>query len=163
VNIAITGHRPQDLGSRTMEDIQSLARHMVRRCAERWPDEPLIFHTGAAIGVDLWVANAVIAMGAGNVLHPPLMEPAIYAQRGWTIADSDLLKRVRGHSDSICVICPQPVAPMYQRRNEHMVDSSRLLVAYWSGKPRGGTYNCIQYARRMDVPVLNALDGFRRI
>ena len=163
MDIAITGHRPKDLGRIGRDVIMAHTMTLIRRANERWPGETITLHTGAAIGVDLWVAEAAIAAGVRNHLHPPLKDPAIYAQRGWTIADADLLKKITGLSDVVCQTCPRPVAPEYQRRNEHMVDSSRLVIAFWTGKRSGGTYNCIQYAKRMDVPVLNALDGFRRI
>lgn len=165
MNVAITGHRPQGLEGRTRDVIDELSRAMVARCIERWPDQTITFHTGAAIGIDLMVALQVIGMGVGHRLHPPLVEPVIYTQRDWDHTDIEHYQWVRDHSDRVCPTCPQDriSAAGYQRRNVHMVDSSQLLIAFWNGKPGGGTWNCIRYARSVDVPVLNALDGFKRI
>ncbi len=38
-----------------------------------------------------------------------------------------------------------------QKRNEWMVDNCDMLVAVWDGTD-GGTYNCIDYAKRMKKP-----------
>jgi len=45
-----------------------------------------------------------------------------------------------------------------QKRNEWMVDYIRpsgLLVALWNDDPSGGTWNCINYARRQGVSTGN--------
>ena len=36
-----------------------------------------------------------------------------------------------------------------QERNVWMVDNSGLLVTIWNGTTRGGTWNCLQHARRV--------------
>jgi uncharacterized phage-like protein YoqJ len=41
-----------------------------------------------------------------------------------------------------------------QRRNEWMVDRADKLVALWDGS-WGGTFNCIEYARKKGVPFDN--------
>ena len=43
-----------------------------------------------------------------------------------------------------------------QLRNEWMVDRCNQLMAMWDGSP-GGTANCIKYANKRGVPVVNLI------
>jgi hypothetical protein len=57
----------------------------------------------------------------------------------------DLLARAR----SVVVVCAGGYHPeKMQRRNVRMVDDSDLVLALFNGS-RGGTFNCIEYARSM--------------
>jgi uncharacterized phage-like protein YoqJ len=40
-----------------------------------------------------------------------------------------------------------------QIRNEWMVDNSHFTLAIWNGIQKGGTWNCIQYARKQGKTV----------
>lgn len=43
----------------------------------------------------------------------------------------------------------------YQKRNESMVDDCDILVAFWTGKKeKCGTYNCMKYARKVLIPII---------
>ena len=44
-----------------------------------------------------------------------------------------------------------------------MVDNADILLAFWSGKRHGGTWNAIQYALKVGKPVHLAFESFRRL
>jgi hypothetical protein len=46
----------------------------------------------------------------------------------------------------------------YQERNERMVDEADFLLAFWVGRRKGGTFNCMKYANRRSKLIFNALD-----
>ena len=41
-----------------------------------------------------------------------------------------------------------------QLRNEYMIDNSDVLIAIWTGKRYGGTFNAIQYAIRKNKRII---------
>jgi hypothetical protein len=43
----------------------------------------------------------------------------------------------------------------YHRRNRRIVDHCDLLFVYYDGRTSGGTYETIQYAKQINVPVIN--------
>ena len=43
----------------------------------------------------------------------------------------------------------------YQQRNEAMVNNANYVFAVWTGKPVGGTANCIRYALSQGKDVYN--------
>lgn len=41
------------------------------------------------------------------------------------------------------------------RRNEWMADRANLMLAFWDGNKKGGTFNCIEYCKRKNIPWIN--------
>ena len=41
------------------------------------------------------------------------------------------------------------------RRNEWMSDRVNLMLAFWDGNKKGGTFNCIEYCKRKNIPWIN--------
>ena len=41
------------------------------------------------------------------------------------------------------------------RRNEWMADRANLMLAFWDGNEKGGTFNCIEYCKRKNIPWIN--------
>lgn len=49
-----------------------------------------------------------------------------------------------------------------QLRNVYMVDRSELLIAVYNGSKRGGTFNCITYAKgKKDILCIDLTDGLK--
>jgi hypothetical protein len=46
-----------------------------------------------------------------------------------------------------------------QGRNEWIVDNVNLMLALWDGS-KGGTYNCIQYCNKKNIPWVNLWDSW---
>lgn len=115
------------------------------------------FHSGGAAGFDTLVAvnlNPKALISAAHFKHT-LHIPFSY--------QITALGVVGAHAEDfdLCRECgpkPQYVRAtdnhLYQRRNEHMVDSADLLVAYYNGQA-GGTKNCIEYAVKKGVRVVD--------
>lgn len=47
------------------------------------------------------------------------------------------------------------------RRNEWMADRVNLTLAFWDGNKKGGTFNCIEYCRKKNIPWINLWDKIR--
>lgn len=51
------------------------------------------------------------------------------------------------------VVSPYYFKGCMQKRNRYMVDKSDLVLAIWSGKQSGGTWDTIKYARSKNKPI----------
>lgn len=47
------------------------------------------------------------------------------------------------------------------RRNEWMADRANLMLAFWDGNKKGGTFNCIEYCRKKNIPWINLWDKIK--
>ena len=47
-----------------------------------------------------------------------------------------------------------------QQRNELMVNDSDMVLALWDGESAGGTWNCIQYAGKVEKEIVNLWDAW---
>ena len=134
--VAITGHRSENC------EAEEVVRGRLRDAF--LAEKPTTVIVGMANGVDLWAGDIALSMGLGVVAAKP-----------WTghrprIQDRELYSRIiEGASKTVSVVDVQdyPGAWVYQRRNEWMVDHADLVIAYWNGIEKGGTYNCVKYAR----------------
>lgn len=152
MKVAITGHRPEDIG-----------------VAERWVKEqlatvfmelmPTQVFVGMAAGVDLWAADVALTLGFPIVACKP------WAGHYPRVADRELYLKVWDEaaeqvnvSDSETYTSPQ----LYHARNHYMVDNSDVVIAVWGGKTSGGTYQCLKYAKQHNKPYI-VIDPTKRV
>jgi uncharacterized phage-like protein YoqJ len=133
--IAGTGHRPEDI-----EETEDEVRAKIRSALLELSPDAVI--TGMASGFDLYLGSEALDMGietwaarpwAGHT--PRRSEDAQYAR---IVAEAT---KVIDVNVSAVYLGPW----MYQDRNVWMVDHANNMLAYWSGKKKGGTYNCLKY------------------
>lgn len=138
--IAVTGHRSEDCGAD-----ETTVRGRLREALVRAPSaEDHVVICGMANGVDLWAGDEARILGYD-----------VWAAKPWAghqprRADRELYARIIAHASRVVNVVESleyPGAWCYQKRNEWMVDHATHVLAYWSGKEKGGTYNCIKYAR----------------
>jgi len=115
------------------------------------------FISGLAIGVDMLGVESVAlvrAFGGPEVEITGAMPFPSQASR-WP-------KPTRDHWDNICGLCNEVLAisedPYHpskmQIRNVWMVDNSDYVIAIWDGISKGGTQNCMDYAKSKGKPIL---------
>lgn len=143
--IAVTGHRSEDCG-KPEEQVRASLR-------EAFLDaKPSTVIVGMANGVDLWAGDEALDLGMEVWAAKPWKghksrrdDVVIYAK----VIDG--ASRVIDVDDSLSYPGPW----VYQKRNEWMVDHATHVLAYWSGKMSGGTYNCLKYAMKTETPIRN--------
>lgn len=150
--LAGTGHRPDKLGGYSLTLEVALTDFAGRVLARQ---RPVGVISGMALGWDQALAVAAVRLGIPFVAAIPFEGQE---SRWPTLAQmhySWLLKA----ASHVHVVTPKnsltdewqglqpPIAWAMQRRNEWMVDNSTALLALWNGDRKGGTFNCIQYAR----------------
>lgn len=147
--IALTGHRPEDC-----ED-EGTVRRKVRDALESAAGVTTVI-TGMASGYDLWGGSEALALGLDVVAAKP------WAGHGPRIADRELYARVIEGANRVVNVDDAESYPgpwVYHKRNEWMVDNATHLLAYWSGKKSGGTYACLRYAMKKQVPIRNIYES----
>jgi uncharacterized phage-like protein YoqJ len=152
--IAWTGHRPKDLpdwsDTKFRDTLEAIAPD------ERWRNAHFI--VGGALGVDSWAAKFAMTHGVTFDLHLPFT-PGVQS-RGWSDFDKELLEDSIKMASEVRIIGDNHYdVAMYQKRNISMVDTAVQVFTIWSGKRYGGTWNCIQYAHRVQKPVFNLITG----
>jgi len=115
------------------------------------------FISGLAIGVDMLAAECV-ALTRTFVETPITLTGAMpfpSQPSKWPQQTKDHFQHVCSLCNKVIAVSPDPYHPSkMQIRNEWMVDHSNYVIAIWNGVEKGGTWNCISYARSTNKPVL---------
>lgn len=143
--IAVTGHRPEACP----EDEFTIRDKFGAVYEEVKPDTVIV---GMASGVDLWA-------GAEAILRDiPVWAAKPWRGHGPRQADEELYNFIIDNAVWVVNVTDSDSYPgpwCYHKRNEWMVDSATNVLAYWAGKESGGTYACMNYARKVGKPIRN--------
>jgi uncharacterized phage-like protein YoqJ len=154
---AFTGHRPKDLPPGFA--MTATAWELDKFFAGKFQD--VRFVTGGALGIDSWAAEYAIRQGVPFTLALPF-PPAVMSKFWPDEAVDRLWVHIQKASD-VQIIHDHHTYDVraYQLRNEFMVNAADVVLAFWTGKPYGGTANCIRYALQAEKKVINLLPGFK--
>jgi hypothetical protein len=140
MKIALTGHRSEDC--RGAQDV----RTRVRSALQAVPDGPgeHVVICGMANGYDLWAGSEALRMGF------PVWAAKPWAGHKPRRSDVELYAEVIDGASRVVDVHPAEDYPgvwVYQVRNIWMVDNATHLLAYHNGAQKGGTFNCLKYAK----------------
>ena len=141
---AFTGHRPDKLGGwDPLHPIVGRVKRAIRHALiELWPTEVI---SGMALGVDQWADQEAVDLGIPFVAALPCDHP----EAPWPLPSQERYRALLAKAARVHVVRPGPYHSWkMDRRNEWMVDNCDLLLAVWDGS-RGGTANCVAYARQV--------------
>ena len=153
MRICVTGHRPNklwgyDISNREWTALKDEFKRLLiaRKCAEAI--------TGMALGVDTVFALAVLELkdtGYDIKLHCAL--PCQNQERFWAPEAKKQYHEILEKADKVTMVTDAPYsAYLMQKRNQFMVDNSDTVLAVWDGS-KSGTGNCVEYAKKKNVPV----------
>lgn len=151
--MAITGHRPDKL-----DGDYSLTSPLIKKIEAKLQalidkHKPSIIISGLALGIDtVWAKLAI-----KNNLYLLAAVPFIGQETKWPFASRQVYQELIDYANKngrVVVVCEGGYAPWkMQKRNIFMVDEligqDDKLIAVWDQVPSGGTYNCIEYARKI--------------
>lgn len=159
--VCVTGHRPPRIGG---YDPDNEVRRWVRQALREIVDDirPNYAYSGMALGADQDFAEICIEKGIPFVAAIPFQGQ----ERKWPEASQLYYWRLVHQAVKIVHVCDPGYADWkMQRRNEWMVDevgSDGIVIAVWDGS-RGGTSNCVQYARTSQRKIIRADPSTRTI
>jgi len=151
--ITATGHRPDKLGGYTLEireRLRTTAREYlafedVSRCV-----------VGMAQGWDQAFAYACFDLGIPFTAAIPF----VGQERVWPKESRWQYHQLIDRAQHVEIVSPGGYSPdKMQVRNEWMVDNADKIAALWDGT-KGGTANCLQYARTLRKPINNLWRDF---
>lgn len=146
--VAFTGHRPDKLGGwDPLHPIVGQVRRAIRSALiETWPREVI---SGMALGVDQWAVQEALDLGIPFVAAIPCDHP----EARWPLPSKERYLTLLAQAVRVVNVRPGPYYDWkMDRRNEWMVDHCDFLFAVWD-RSRGGTANCIAYARTVGREV----------
>ena len=153
--VTATGHRPQDIAAYNTKGFAALVDVAKKMIVD---SKATLVIAGGAIGWDTAVAAATLDLDLPLVLAVPF--PGHEGR--WQAADQALYKKHAAEAEAVVFISEETpgndmdaVVSYMEARNAFMVDYAQSVLAFWSGKAKGGTANCVRYARRVGVPIVN--------
>jgi uncharacterized phage-like protein YoqJ len=148
LTVAFTGHRPPKLGGygeQTDAQLIALADMILRET------QPSCVIQGMALGWDQAVAYAAIRRHMRVIAALPFAGQAVM----WPEAAKARYERILERCSEVIIVSPGVYsAAKMQIRNQWMVDRGDYLIALHDGSS-GGTGNCVEYAHKVHLPVLN--------
>lgn len=175
VTFSWTGHRPSDLdggyawNNPKNKDLPKMMKITLNNLIKNDRDKEYCFISGGCIGVDFYAFSIVEDLkksGYVKSVKQILAIPFLGQENKWP--DESIYKYTEMYlsADSRVIVDeidgynmeqvpPGIYNPMkMQNRNMWMVDNSDILIAIWSGKPTGGTANCVNYAKKLGKPIV---------
>jgi uncharacterized phage-like protein YoqJ len=107
------------------------------------------FISGGAFGIDQYFAESVLICRTFTPnIELIVAKPFPSQDSRWPAKSQKRFSEICNAASSVINVSDDPYSPAkMQTRNKWMVNHSSLVLAVWSGKEHGGTWNCIQYAR----------------
>lgn len=114
------------------------------------------FYCGMAIGFDLLAAEAVLEM-KGQLHDITLSAVVPYRNQSERFSPSARQKydAVLGKADEVTILGEEYHTRCFLERNDYMVERSSLLIAYFDGNPKGGTFYTCHKAASRGLPINN--------
>ena len=150
-SVAFTGHR----------NIESEKRPMLKTSVENtiidlYESGYRNFLNGMAMGFDLLAASVVITM---KRRFPDIKLIAVVPYRNqndkFGIYEQKRYQYVLQNADEVVVLRETYCNGCLLRRNDYMLAHSSGLIAYYDGKPKGGTFYTIRKASESSIPIIN--------
>jgi len=115
-----------------------------------------IFRSGGAMGMDLWCAEIVLHLKAEYPqLQIHFILPCETQANDWPENWRERYFRALAEADKVTYIQARYTHDCMFRRNRFLVDGAQLVIAYYDGRPTGGTAYTVRYATKKGVPVRN--------
>lgn len=166
--VAATGHRPNKLCSAGESPYSTRAQERLQLFVRAWLEalRPMGCVTGMALGLDTAVALASRDLGIPYLCAIPFAGQ----ERRWPESSRRLYNELLKSAAKVVIVSPgEYSAAKMQVRNEFMVDTALnhrsgtgLLFALWN-LSAGGTANCVDYARSVKLPIINAWPNFAKL
>jgi uncharacterized phage-like protein YoqJ len=158
--LSATGHRPPKLMSYpecySDEFGKKLTQFAIVHISRLTPDAVI---SGMALGWDLAIARASIQLKIPLIAAVPFKGQ----ESAWKDAKTKrLYHTILDRAHQVVIVSPGGYsAQKMQVRNEWMVQNSHLVLALWD-RSKGGTGNCIEYARQHQCGILNVWQHWAR-
>ena len=145
-----TGHRPEKLTCPENIVKESLEKEILKAIS----DGLSVFVSGMARGTDIWASEIVLRLRSEGYPIRLICASQYYGfEKSWSDDWQERYNAIFRNADLVRYISPGYSRSCFQKRNEWMVNHSARVIAVYNGQP-GGTKNTIDYANKVNVPVI---------
>ena len=154
-----TGHRPDKLfGYNPSSEGNLKMLRKLRGIIEEIINKNNVdtFITGMALGIDQWAARIVLALKKNKYPNLKIVAaiPCTNHSSKWIKGSQLEWQDIVEQCDYVHYVSKEEYTPWcMQDRNKWMVDNSSYVIAVHDGS-KGGTYNCIQYAKNQNSKII---------
>lgn len=155
-----TGHRPDKLGGYDDDTFSKLVDLAEAYIESKGP--PAIIISGMALGWDQALAQAAINCNIPFVAAVPFKGQ----ENKWPEVSKERYKKLLDQAGEVVILSSHYDKGVMQQRNIWMVDQltgrDDHVVALWDGSD-GGTKNCIKYAEKKRIKIVNLWPIFTKL
>ena len=114
------------------------------------------FYCGMALGFDMMAAEVVLSL-KDKFLDIQLIAIVSFSGQSdrWASSEQERYHRILAKADKMLVLSGNYFRGCLLRRNDYMLSRSCGVIAYYNGKPQGGTFYTVRKAGRMKMDVVN--------
>ena len=110
----------------------------------------------SAIGIDLMAAQIVQSLKSSC---PGMTLTAAIPFRGqadrFSANDKMVYENLIASADEVLILSERYYTRCFLDRDEFMVENASLLIAFYDGREKGGTYYTFKKANHLGIPVVN--------
>lgn len=151
VSVCFSGHRSIPFPYR-----KQLKRQLKAEIGKAYAGGYRHFYCGCAIGFDMLAAEVALSLQSEL---PELQVIAVIPYRGQAERWSDVMKAkydtILRNSNDVIILSEHYYHGCLLRRNDYMVLHSSYLIAWYDGKPKGGTFYTCRKATANGLKVTN--------
>lgn len=149
--VSFTGHRSDKIGGWNLPNPTyiSICRQIEKILRDLKPSECI---SGMALGFDSYAANVCINIGIPFIAAIPF----IGQEKAWPEKSQKTYNKLLSKAKEIVIVSDGGYsAAKMQIRNEYLVNNCNILVSCFRlGETSGGTFNCIQYAKKVNKQII---------
>lgn len=151
VSAAFTGHRFYNFSQQKV-----IRERLTKAILEAYEHGISNFISGFAIGIDLMAAQIVQSLrpscpGMTLTAAIPFRGQADRFKPGDRIVYDELI----ASADEVIILSEYYYTRCFLDRDEFMVENASLLIAFYDGREKGGTYYTFKKANCLGIPVVN--------
>jgi len=150
-SVAFTGHRSID--KEKVQEVRALVRTKVRllyMLGFRY------FVSGMALGFDMLAAEEVIKLkGELSGLRLVAVIPYKGQSDRWTFYQQQRYQRIMKEVDEEVILSEAYYNGCLLKRNDYMLSKVSGIIAYFDGKPKGGTFYTCRKAKASGLDIIN--------
>lgn len=150
-SVAFTGHRaiPSERQGRLRERLKEAVTLSYRLGMRH-------FYCGMALGFDMMAAEVVLSLkGSLTGIRLTAVIPFKGQSDRWRYGEQERYSHILGMADEVVCLSDRYFDGCLLRRNDYLLSHSNGVIAYFDGKPRGGTFYTCREARRQGLDVIN--------
>lgn len=155
-----TGHRPPRLNLSYSDSDRAFLEDFATNVIVTLQELPLQvdkFITGGAAGFDQAVAAACLRLGVPYDVYVPF----VGQESKWPIHAQKYYDMLLSHAKYVKFVSEGGYSPYkFIKRDEAMIENCDIAVALFDGVKKGGTYQTVCYANKINREVLNFWDAW---